>query len=282
MDRRLTPANQHVAATALQGSVSSAAFVDGTPQHIIWPVVDLLNTPEGHRDRQLLFGDTVLVFETRDGWAFVQADKDGYVGYVPQSALEDVTGATHWVSGIASHMYAAADIKSRDVMRLSFGSKLTVIGFENGFAKSNAGYVPATHVSPIEDRETDPATVAEKFLGTPYLWGGNSRMGIDCSGLIQAAFLACNMPCPADSDMQQDSLGTDLTDAEPLQRNDLLFWKGHVALVIDAHQLIHANASHMAVAYENTNLTIARIEQQGEGPVTRRARISLGDDTHEQ
>jgi cell wall-associated NlpC family hydrolase len=130
--------------------------------------------------------------------------------------------------------------------------------------------MPAAHLAPVDTFESDPAAVAGMFLGTPYLWGGNTAFGVDCSGLVQAAFTACGLPCPADSDMQM-SLGSEVTGA--LRRGDLLFWKGHVAIVVDEARLIHANAHHMAVAFEGIDAAIARIEAQGDGPVLSRRRI---------
>lgn len=274
-DRRLTPANKRVADPSLQSDWPGVSYVEPEPFAVHWPLVDLMNAPEGHRDRQLLFGETVGVYETHDGWAFVRSDKDGYVGYVPRSSLAHSPEATHRVSAAATHVYDQPNFKSRDRMRLSHGCQLHALSIENGYVKIADGYVPLVHCSPINEYSKDPVSVAKTFLDTPYLWGGNSRFGIDCSGLVQAAFLACGAPCPGDSDLQEESLGYELPADESLQRNDLLFWKGHVAMIVDEHRLIHANAHHMAVAFENTEATIRRIEQQGDGPITKRKRVIL-------
>ena len=171
-----------------------------------------------------------------------------------------------------------------DILDLSFGSLLSVTGQEGRWSevalrlvenpdKGLGFFVPTCHLRSVQELESDPVKVAELFLGTPYLWGGNSAFGIDCSGLIQVACEACDIRCPGDSDMQEAELGRLLTEDEPLQRGDLLFWKGHVAMVVDSERLIHANAHHMAVAYEGINDAIARIERQGDGPVTSRKRL---------
>lgn len=274
-DRRLTPANKRVADPTLQSDWPGVTYVEPEPFAVHWPLVDLMNAPEGHRDRQLLFGDTVGVYETHEGWAFVRSDKDGYVGYVPRSSLASSPEATHRVSAAATHVYEQANFKSRDRMRLSHGCQLHGMGVENGYLRIADGYVPLVHCSAIEEFAADPVSVAKTFLDTPYLWGGNSRFGIDCSGLIQAAFLACGIPCPGDSDLQEESLGYELPTDVALERNDLLFWKGHVAMIVDEDRLIHANAHHMAVTFENIESAIERIEKQGDGPIIKRKRVVL-------
>ncbi|MGR3760973.1 C40 family peptidase [Roseobacteraceae bacterium NS-SX3] len=244
------------------------------PRHVAVPVADLLRAPEGARDRQLLYGEAVTVRETRHGWAFVQAAKDGYEGYLNEELLAPLIDATHWVSAPATHAYAEADFKSKDLNTFSFGSRLRVRGRVGRFAETEAGFVPAAHLLPLEARLEDPVAVAEGFLGTPYLWGGNSRFGIDCSGLVQAALLACGLPCPGDSGVQEAELGTQLPAGSPHERGDLLFWKGHVALVRDAASIIHANAHAMAVAIEPLQAAIERIAAQGDGPVTAHKRLT--------
>ncbi|SEO04572.1 Cell wall-associated hydrolase, NlpC family [Salinihabitans flavidus] len=279
MDPRLTPMNDRVAAEALRGRVEDVTFVEGTHEQVTWPVLDLLDAPEGRRARQLLFGDTVDVYESRAGWAFVQARRDGYVGYVQHSALAEPEIPTHWVSATATHLYDSPDIKARDLMSLSLGSLVRVSAIEGAFAATSQGYVPMWHLRSTSQRAPEPAAIAEQFLGTPYLWGGNSRLGLDCSGLVQAAWLACGLPCPGDSDMQATMPGAALDAGTDLRRNDLLFWKGHVAIVTGEDRLIHANAHHMAVAHEGVGEAIARIASQGDGPVTSRLRPEGGAQT---
>lgn len=273
-DRRLTPANGRVAAAYLQGQVEAEAFVTSQPATIGQAVVDLCDAPQGRRDRQLLLGTQVSVYERRDGWAFVQSKRDGYVGYVALSALTAPTVPTHRVSSIATHAYVAEDFKSPDLLRLSFGAEVTVTDERHKFFETPQGFIPKKHLRPLSQPFADPATIAQLHFGVPYLWGGNSSLGIDCSGLVQAAFLACGMSCPADSDMQRAGMGTLLQGDAPLQRSDLVFWKGHVAMMVDADTMVHANAHHMAVVYEGLEQAILRIQAQGDGAVLARRRAA--------
>ena len=273
-DRRLTPANGRVAARELMGRVTADAFVTPEPASVTVPVTDLWATPDrAARDRQLLLGDPVDVFERRDGMAFLRAGKDGYVGYVAEADLGPRIEATHMVGVPATHLYPAPDFKRVALHHLGFGARVRVVAGTDRFFEVEGGlHVPRPHLAPVNRAFTDPAAVAQLFFGVPYLWGGNSILGIDCSGLVQAACLACHIPCPGDSDLQKAVLGRTLTD-EPPQRGDLYFWKGHVAMAVDERVLIHANAHHMAVTYEPIEDAIARIEGQGDGPVTARRRI---------
>lgn len=254
------------------------------PATVGWDSAALCRTPAGNRDRELIFGDTVTCLSTMKGpdeldWVYLQSDKDGYCGYVYilyVNTPDKVTPAplrqtaTHHVITRQTHCYDEPDLKSADLGRRSFGSKIIALDETENFVKTSEGHIPKPHVAPITDLFSDPATVATLFLGTPYLWGGNTCWGIDCSGLVQAALLACGIPCPGDSDMQE-SLGAPATG--PHKRNDLLFWKGHVALVTDPDTLIHANAATMSTTYEPIETAKTRIMAQGDGPVTAHRRL---------
>ena len=241
---------------------------------IIQPVVDLLGQPDGPRERQLIWGEQVTVEDDNNVWAQIIAAKDGYTGYVPSAALGAPARITHWVSALATHVYTQPDFKSADLRSLSFGSQVQVLSQGDRFAETPEGFIPSSHLSPLTTQMPDPVSVAELFLGTPYLWGGNSRLGIDCSGLVQASLLACGLPCPGDSGPQEQALGNYASpNGSGYQRGDLLFWKGHVAWVQDSETLIHANAYHMAVALEPLQPAIDRILDQGDGPVTAHKRL---------
>ena len=272
-DPRLTPANDRVAAAHLTDVAPGLTRVDGTPCQVARPLVDLLRTADGSRDRQLLWGERVDLFEDRAGKSFVQGLKDGYVGYIDSAALCPIQPVTHWVSAPACHIYQDANIKSVDRHMLSFGSLVNVVGEADRLAQTPAGFIPRVHLRPIGEAMDDPVKVAELFLGTPYLWGGNSRSGIDCSGLVQAALLACGQDCPGDTDMQQSVLGQQVTRHGHYERGDLLYWRGHVAMIVDSDTLIHANGTHMSVVYEPIKAAIDRIDGQGQGPVVAHKRL---------
>jgi cell wall-associated NlpC family hydrolase len=249
-------------------------FTGGSWWRIRTPLANLRDAPSGRRQRQLLLGARVrLTGDVLDGYGPLSAEHDGYTGYVALDRLGADSEVSHQVASRATHLYPEADFKAEELAALSFGAQLLVLDERPKFYETSAGFVPKKHLRPLDRPFTDPVTLAQMFFGTPYLWGGNSSAGIDCSGLIQAALRGCGIACPGDSGAQQAALGTDLAPATPWQRGDLLFWRGHVALVVDADTLIHANAHHMAVAYEPIARAIARIEAQGEGPVTAHKRL---------
>ncbi|MEL7343491.1 MAG: NlpC/P60 family protein [Pseudomonadota bacterium] len=277
-DPRETPANGRVAHVSLVGVVDAEAFVAGEAAQI-WGEPFLCRAPSGDRDRQLLHGDDFLVLERAAGWAFGQSQKDGYCGYVPQNALHAPMQATHRVWTRQSHLYEAPDLKQPAIDVLSMNARLRRLDGDEVWSKvetpNGAMFVPSMHLEVLSKRPSDLLTVAEAFLGTPYIWGGNGGQGIDCSGLVQAACLACGRACPGDSDQQEDRLGQDLGVGGPLARNDLVFWPGHVAIATGDGRILHATARYMAVVYEDFESARARIAAAGEGPVTRQRRLEV-------
>lgn len=284
MDRRLTPFNGRVAHVSLRGQVAADQFVEGERHVVAAPVADLLTGPNGARDRQLLRGEGVILLEVTDGLAFGYAEKDGYVGWIDPA---DLIGApsdppTHRVCAAQTYGKSTPGLKAMGrITPLSLGARVTVIEESGGWARvawrrgtvPQDIFVPMRHLASVTLSEPDPVTVAERLLGAPYLWGGNSSFGIDCSGLVQMGCTACDIPCLGDSDMQE-AMGQALTPGTPPARGNLMFWKGHVAWVSDTETLLHANAFHMAVVYEPIASAIARIAAQGDGPVIRHARLS--------
>ena len=271
-DPRITPANGRAALESLRGTVTAPHFTNGEPAQLIQPLTDLLAAPGGRRERQLLLGDGFTVIDRHDGYAFGQANKDGFCGYLPESALGLAEIPTHWVAAPMTTLYPDANMKVKETGSLTLGARVTAIAEFGKFTQTTRGFVPTLHLKPIGDWHKDPVAIAQTYLGTPYLWGGNSRAGLDCSGLVQACLMSCGHACPGDADLQQ-ALGKPISEKAALKRGDLLFWDGHVALCMNADFMIHATAAFMAVVMENTRSAIKRIADQGYGPVIARRRV---------
>ncbi|WP_405402215.1 C40 family peptidase [Paracoccus sp. Ld10] len=262
MDRRLTPATDRVALDSLRGVLDRPSYTPGQPARVAIPLVDLLATPKGRRDRQLNFGADVTVIDRDAGMSFVQAALDGYCGWIADTALiTDLPAITHRVTAPATHVYTEPDMKRPERFALSLGARVSVTHIQDRFATlATGGHVPIQHLG--DSPAADPVPVAESLLGTPYLWGGNSRAGIDCSGLVQAALTACGIACPGDSDQQRAAF----VPTDTVARGDLLFWPGHVAMAMSADLMIHATAWTMSVTVEPIRDAIARIDAAGDGP----------------
>jgi len=260
-DRRTLPFSGRVAHSALRGQIEAESYTLGTPARLAVPLADLCATPFGRRERQLLLGAALTVIERREGAAFVRAAQDGYCGWVAEAALAPPQQATHWVSAPGSHLYPEPAVKARETAALSLGARVRVVAEAGKFAETADGaFIPRMHLRELGNWAADPVAVAESLLGTPYLWGGNSRAGIDCSGLVQAALAACGITAPADSDQQCDTLGRALPEGTTPARGDLFFWPGHVAMAVSDTVMIHANGASMSVAYEGIAAALARIE----------------------
>jgi len=267
LDPRTNPFRPDLAAKHLQGRVAATHFVDGTRQQVIEPIVDVRRAPthEAPLDTQALLGETVTVYETTDeGWAWGQCESDGYVGWFSANALGAVgPAATHRVCVPRTFGFPGADIKLPPMIALPMGAKLAIVKQSGRFATNAFGWhFPAAHLTPLAAKQPDFVAVAETLLGAPYLWGGKTSLGIDCSGLVQIALQSAGIECPRDSDMQESALGKP-SSLDALQRGDLIFWKGHVAIARDALTIIHADAHHMMVAIEPVAEAVARIKQAG-------------------
>jgi cell wall-associated NlpC family hydrolase len=271
LDRRLMPWRADVASKHLEGKVKAARFVDGRAMEVIAPQAPLRREPrpDARLDTEALKGERVTVYDANaEGWAWGQLAGDNYVGWLPSGALaQPGSPPTHRVAALRTLVFPGPSIKLPPVEALPFGAALNIARIEDRLAITpSGGYVPAVHLAPIGDNERDFVAVAERFVGAPYLWGGKTALGLDCSGLVQIALSACGLPCPRDGDMQERALGSALDHKDlsfKLQRGDLIFWAGHVAIARDRDSLVHANAFHMAVVVEPVGEAIARIRGMG-------------------
>jgi cell wall-associated NlpC family hydrolase len=270
-DPRLTPARRDIAAKQLDGKVPAARYVEGRVLEVVAPAAPLRREPRSDAplDTEALKGERVTIYDaSQDGWSWGQLAADSYVGWLPSAALAPPGPApTHRVAALRTLVFPGPSIKLPPLEALPLGATLAIARVKDRMAITPSGaYLPAAHLVPIDSYESDFVAVAERFVGVPYLWGGKTALGLDCSGLVQIALTACGMACPRDSDMQEAALGECIAGAggfSDWRRGDLVFWKGHVAIVRDRTSLLHANAFHMAVAIEPLADALARIRAAG-------------------
>jgi cell wall-associated NlpC family hydrolase len=267
LDPRLNPYRRDLAAKHLEGRVGSERFVEGVVQEVVEPIADLRREPahEAALDTQAFKGERVTVYETSDeGWAWGQLENDGYVGYLSANALGLPGPApTHRVIVPRTFGFPGPDIKLPPMMALPMGARIDIVRQTEQFAINDYGWhFPLAHVAALAKPQPDFVAVADTFQNVPYLWGGRSSLGIDCSGLVQISLQAAGVACPRDTYMQETALGLPASLAN-LRRGDLVFWKGHVAVARDAATLIHANAHHMMVAIEPVAEAVTRIKRTG-------------------
>lgn len=267
-DPKRTPARADLAADFLHGKVPAKKFVTGTSYQVNSLVADLVfcPTPNQTLETQLLFGEPFIGYENKNGWIWGQATRDGFVGYVGASHLV-LAGPKpdHWVSALRTPIYSYPDLKAPIDGYLHRNSQVCVTGYDDHYRNIGLGWVHDGDLQPQAKPADDWVEIAQSYLHTPYLWGGRSSFGLDCSALVQNALHATGIACPRDSYMQQADLGKTL-QLDDLRRGDLIFWKGHVGLMLSEDQFLHANAHHMATAIEPVQTAIDRLINTA-GPV---------------
>ena len=273
MDPRLTPANEIVACSTLKGKINHSNFVEAKNYQVNVSFVDLLGSPDSKRNRQLIYGSKVKYFSAAKGWAFIQNTYDNYVGYVPESTIASETQKTHIVTAPLAHVFMEPNIKSKNIEILPLAARVSGELIENGFLETELGWISVSQLKRKTELYKDPVEVSKLLQNTPYLWGGNTTLGIDCSGLIQISLLLCGIDCPGDSDQQMNTLGQNIDIGSPRKKGDILFWKGHVAWALNERQILHANAYHMATVIEEANEAIERIKKQDNNSVIAHKRL---------
>jgi len=274
LDPRRVPVRPDLAASTLRGQVSAARFVDGLPRRIVVAATGLKSRPDDAAAyaSEGLFGEPFTVYDNQNGWAWGRNESEGYVGWLRADHLGPPDPApTHRVQALRTLIHPAPMLKSPPIGWLSLTSVVTVMTEENGYCGlAGGGFVFARHIGPLTPAGGDPVDTALRFLGTPYLWGGRSALGIDCSGLVQIALTATGHSAPRDSDMQAAEVGALIAnDADPgklaLERGDLVFWPGHVAIMCDAVRVIHATAHSLSVTIEPLTAVAERGDPSGRG-----------------
>lgn len=280
LDKRLHAYRDDLADAALKDRVEAARFVDGTPAQVVTETAPLRRAPEPgtQLSSELIFGETVTVFEDADGVAWVQNQTDGYVGYTDSAALSGtIHTPTHRVAAIRTCVYGDPHVRSPGTMSLTICAPVTVTGTKGRYAElATGGWVPEQHLAEVDDTESDFVAVAERFMGTPYVWGGRSDRGLDCSALVQLALMRCGIDAPRDSDMQEAGLGSPVHfdgDEAVLQRGDLVFWKGHVGIWVSPDRFLHANAMDMCVSTAPFQDIVRYIQENENQPVSSVRRV---------
>ena len=277
-DKRLTPFRDDLAASSLKGKVNAPRYADGVTRFVVIGHAPLKSAPrfDASQETELLFGEAFTVYDSVDGWAWGQAASDSYVGYLPDAALSDTPmSPTHRVAVAMTPLLPAPDIKTPARDFLPMNARVEILGQESNFARiAPEGFVYLPHLNALSDRAIDWVAVASSFVGVPYVWGGKTAAGFDCSGLIQSALQRSGVDAPRDTDMQEKALGQSLpVSIAGLKRGDIIFWKGHVGVMLDAHNLLHANAFHMQVAIEPIGVAVERIAPLA-GAITSIRRLS--------
>ena len=275
LDPRINPVRPDLAAARLRGRVEAARFTDGEQKRVLAPAAPVRRHParDAALDTEALMGERVTVYDSQGGFAWVQLEADGYVGYLPSDALGEIgVEPDQRVCALRTFVYPGPNLKLPPTGFLSLNAAVAVRAVEGDYAQlATGGFVHLAHLADRSHHEPDFVAVAERFVGTPYLWGGKTSLGLDCSGLVQIALAAAGIAAPRDSDMMARELGAPVEtgpDLSGLRRGDLVCWGGHIGIMLDDRQLLHANGHAMATAVEPLRVAEERIRTKSYGPIT--------------
>lgn len=276
LDKRVNAFRPDIADVALAGSLFASHYAAPMPRTCAAPAAMMRSAadPAAEAVSQLLHGEGFAVLDLAHGWAWGYSVHDHYVGYVEAPALGTPIVADHVVTAREAIVFAGSSIKTAALATLPFGSKLKGTIDGKFLALAEGGFVHARHIAPLDIRADDPVAIAEDLLGAPYLWGGRGAGGIDCSGLVQIALAATGVAAPRDTDQQRTQTGDALPEEARLRRGDLIYFPGHVGLMVDEERLIHANAHWMAVTVEPLSDVTARLKPDHDRPILSRRRLT--------
>jgi len=228
--------------------------------NVVKPSIPMKSNPNqtSTLETECLFGETVTILDSRLDWYYCKLLTDNYCGWVQKNYLGETIKSSHRVIANRAYLFKDNDIKSGHINYLPLGSQIYVRDLDDFWAKVYLGnnskqkfaYIPRRHIIKNEDKIEDWVITAEKLIGTPYVWGGRDSIGLDCSALLQLSYQTYGENIPRNS-IDQSLLSKEIVhNNEKLERGFVIFWEGHVGIMVDETYCVHANAFHMEVSKE--------------------------------